>query len=67
MTRTLLVATDRHGACRTVGEAVAAAADGTVVSIAPGRYEESLDLGAARVTLRAAVGYGTVTLVTAVP
>lgn len=67
MTRTLLVATDRHGACRTVGEAVAAAADGTVVSIAPGRYEESLDLGAARVTLRAAEGYGTVTLVTAVP
>ena len=67
MTRTLLVAPDRHGACRTVAEALAAAGDGTVVSIAPGRYEECLDLGGRRVTLRAAEGVGTVVLAAATP
>ncbi len=62
MTRTLLVAPERHGACRTVGEALAAAADGAVISIAPGRYAETLDLGDRRLTLRAAEGAGTVVL-----
>ncbi|MER5276845.1 right-handed parallel beta-helix repeat-containing protein [Streptomyces sp. NPDC002809] len=62
MSRQLLtVAADGTGDCRTVAQAVARARTGAVVSIAPGRYEESLTVTAA-ITLTAAEGRGTVEL-----
>nr|WP_175420940.1 right-handed parallel beta-helix repeat-containing protein [Streptomyces griseus] len=57
----LIVAADGTGDHRTVGEAVARARAGAVVSIAPGRYEERLTISAA-ITLIASEGTGTVEL-----
>ncbi|MFF9401959.1 MULTISPECIES: right-handed parallel beta-helix repeat-containing protein [unclassified Streptomyces] len=57
----LTVAADGTGDCRTVAEAVARARTGAVVSIAPGRYEESVTV-AVSITLSAAEGRGTVEL-----
>ncbi|WP_335937627.1 AAA family ATPase [Streptomyces sp. PTD5-9] len=57
----LTVAADGTGDCRTIAQAVAQARTGAVVSIAPGRYEESVTVSAA-ITLTAAEGRGTVEL-----
>ncbi|MFE1407655.1 right-handed parallel beta-helix repeat-containing protein [Streptomyces sp. NPDC058770] len=57
----LTVAADGTGDCRTVAQAVARARTGAVVSIAPGRYEESVTV-AVSITLSAAEGRGTVEL-----
>ncbi|MEU9405931.1 right-handed parallel beta-helix repeat-containing protein [Streptomyces sp. NPDC048281] len=55
----LLVAPDRPGAHRTIAGALAEAAEGALITVAPGRYEESLDL-VRPVTLAAEGGAGTV-------
>ncbi|GGN05946.1 right-handed parallel beta-helix repeat-containing protein [Streptomyces fuscichromogenes] len=55
----LLVSPDRPGAHRTIGLALAEAAEGALVTIAPGRYEEALDI-VRPVTLAAEGGAGTV-------
>lgn len=57
----LIVAADGTGDHRTVGEAVARARTGAVVSIAPGRYEECVTVSAA-ITLIASEGPGTAEL-----
>ncbi|MFJ2434745.1 right-handed parallel beta-helix repeat-containing protein [Streptomyces anulatus] len=57
----LIVAADGTGDHRTVGEAVARARAGAVVSIAPGRYEECVTVSAA-ITLIASEGPGTAEL-----
>ncbi|MFD3903751.1 right-handed parallel beta-helix repeat-containing protein [Streptomyces californicus] len=57
----LIVAADGTGDHRTVGEAVARARAGAVVSIAPGRYEERVTVSAA-ITLIASEGPGTAEL-----
>ncbi|MGW2841524.1 right-handed parallel beta-helix repeat-containing protein [Streptomyces sp. NPDC001493] len=57
----LTVAVDGSGDFRTVAEAVARARNGAVVSIGPGRYQESLTVSAA-ITLTASEGAGTVEL-----
>ncbi|MFG3407243.1 right-handed parallel beta-helix repeat-containing protein [Streptomyces sp. NPDC048142] len=57
----LIVAADGTGDHRTVGEAVARARAGAVLSIAPGRYEESVTITAA-ITLIASEGPGTAEL-----
>jgi SpoVK/Ycf46/Vps4 family AAA+-type ATPase len=55
---------DRHGsgAFRTIGEALAGARTGAVISVRPGRYEENLVVGA-RVTLAADGPRGSVEIV----
>ncbi|MER6536472.1 right-handed parallel beta-helix repeat-containing protein [Streptomyces sp900105755] len=55
----LLVSPDRPGAHRTIGQALADATEGALVTIAPGRYEENLDIIRA-VTIAAESGAGTV-------
>ncbi|MGV9704816.1 right-handed parallel beta-helix repeat-containing protein [Streptomyces sp. NPDC003483] len=55
----LLVSPDRPGAHRTIARALAEATDGALVTVAPGRYEENLDITRA-VTLAAEGGTGTV-------
>ncbi|GAA4794588.1 right-handed parallel beta-helix repeat-containing protein [Streptomyces ziwulingensis] len=55
----LLVSPDRPGAHRTIAQALAEAADGALITVAPGRYEESLAVVRA-VTLAAEDGAGTV-------
>ncbi|MFK8908385.1 right-handed parallel beta-helix repeat-containing protein [Streptomyces sp. YS-3] len=55
----LTVAADGTGDCRTIAEALSRARTGSVVNIAPGRYEEALVVSAA-ITLVAAEGPGTV-------
>lgn len=55
----LLVSPDRPGAHRTIAQALTDAADGALVTIAPGRYEENLDITRA-VTLAAEGEAGTV-------
>jgi parallel beta-helix repeat protein len=60
--RTLLVAAERHGAYSTIGEALIAAPDDAVISIAAGEYAETLDITDRRVTLRATDPLGTVVL-----
>ncbi|MFJ9564787.1 right-handed parallel beta-helix repeat-containing protein [Streptomyces fuscichromogenes] len=55
----LLVSPDRPGAHRTIGLALAEAAEGALITIAPGRYEEALDI-VRPVTLAAEGGAGTV-------
>ncbi|NBM18434.1 right-handed parallel beta-helix repeat-containing protein [Streptomyces sp. GC420] len=62
MSRQLLtVAPDGTGDCRTVSEALRVARTGAVISIAPGRYEESITL-ATSLTLTSTEGRGTVEL-----
>jgi ATPases of the AAA+ class len=55
----LLVSPDRPGAHRTIGHALADATEGALVTVAPGRYEENLDITRA-VTIAAESGAGTV-------
>lgn len=55
----LLVSPDRPGAHRSIAGALAEAADGALITIAPGRYEEALDITRA-VTLATESGAGTV-------
>jgi Holliday junction resolvasome RuvABC ATP-dependent DNA helicase subunit len=60
MTRqVLLVAPDRPGAYRSIGKALADAAEGALITVAPGRYEETLNITRA-VSLSAEDGSGTV-------
>ncbi|GAB3406533.1 hypothetical protein GCM10027569_17140 [Flindersiella endophytica] len=53
MQRTLTVAPDRPGAYASIGAAVLDAPDDAVVTIAPGVYQETIDLADRSVTLRA--------------
>ncbi|MFI7026203.1 right-handed parallel beta-helix repeat-containing protein [Micromonospora sp. NPDC049900] len=62
MTRTLLVSTDQAGAYPSIGEALAAADDGTVVAVSPGTYYEALFVNDREATVVAAEGPGTVTI-----
>jgi Right handed beta helix region/ATPase family associated with various cellular activities (AAA)/AAA lid domain len=62
MARTLLVAPNQRGAYPTIGDALAAAPDDTVIAVAPGEYAEALDLIGQRVALHAAEGPGTVVI-----
>ncbi|WP_328931023.1 MULTISPECIES: right-handed parallel beta-helix repeat-containing protein [unclassified Streptomyces] len=55
----LLVSPDRPGAHRTIARALAEAAEGALITVAPGRYEESLEI-VRPVTLAAEGGAGTV-------
>jgi hypothetical protein len=55
----LRVSADQHGAYPTIGDALGAAPDGAVISIAPGEYAETLALTDRRLTLR---GTGAVVL-----
>jgi hypothetical protein len=55
----LLVNPDRTGAYRSIGNALADAAEGALITVAPGRYEETLDITRA-VSLSAEGGSGTV-------
>ncbi|MEU2424746.1 right-handed parallel beta-helix repeat-containing protein [Streptomyces sp. NPDC007851] len=55
----LLVSPDRPGAHRTIAGALAEAADGALITVAPGRYEEALDI-VRPVSLAAEGGAGTV-------
>ncbi|MGW3121598.1 right-handed parallel beta-helix repeat-containing protein [Streptomyces sp. NPDC001107] len=55
----LLVSPDRPGAHRTIADALAEAAEGALITVAPGRYEESLAV-VRPVTLTAEDGAGTV-------
>ncbi len=60
MTRqVLLVSPDRPGAYRSIGKALSAATEGALITVAPGRYEEALDITRA-VSLSAEGGSGTV-------
>jgi len=62
MTRTLSVSPEQPGAYPSIGDALAAAADDTVVSVAPGTYFEALFVNDRRITVVAAQGPGTVTV-----
>lgn len=62
MARTLTVAPEQHGAFPTIRDALAAAAPGTIIAIAPGEYLEALELRQVQVTLSAREP-GTVTLI----
>ncbi|MGW0434902.1 right-handed parallel beta-helix repeat-containing protein [Micromonospora sp. NPDC003197] len=62
MTRTLLVSPDQPGAYPSIGEALAAVTDDTVVSVSPGTYYEALFINDRGVTIVAAQGPGTVTI-----
>ncbi|MFJ9721791.1 right-handed parallel beta-helix repeat-containing protein [Streptomyces sp. NPDC101209] len=55
----LTVSPDRPGAHRTIAQALAEAAEGALITVAPGRYEESLDI-VRPVSLAAETGDGTV-------
>ncbi|MEV6509829.1 right-handed parallel beta-helix repeat-containing protein [Streptomyces sp. NPDC051642] len=55
----LLVSPDRPGAHRTIAHALAEAAEGALITVAPGRYEESLGI-VRTVTLAAEGGAGSV-------
>ncbi|MFD4879885.1 right-handed parallel beta-helix repeat-containing protein [Streptomyces sp. NPDC058420] len=55
----LLVSPDRPGAHRTIAQALAEAAEGALITVAPGRYEESLGI-VRTVTLAAEGGAGSV-------
>jgi parallel beta-helix repeat protein len=50
-TRTLLVSAERHGAYPTIGDALVAAPDDAVISIADGEYAETLEIRGRRLTL----------------
>ncbi|WFE25945.1 AAA family ATPase [Solwaraspora sp. WMMD791] len=62
MTRTLTVCPDRPGAYPSIGDALAAATDDTVVSVAPGTYYEALFVNDRRIAVVAAQGPGSVTV-----
>jgi hypothetical protein len=62
MARTLVVAPNQRGAYPTIGDALAAAPNDTVIAIAPGEYAESLNLIGQTVSLYAAEGPGTVVI-----
>jgi hypothetical protein len=55
-TRTLLVASGRHGAYPTIGSALSSAPDGGVIEVAEGTYPETFELLDRRLTLRAVGG-----------
>ncbi|NUK89987.1 right-handed parallel beta-helix repeat-containing protein, partial [Streptomyces lunaelactis] len=55
----LLVSPDRPGAHRSISAALAEAAEGALITVAPGRYEEALDI-TRTVTVAAEGGAGTV-------
>lgn len=66
--RTLQVGTDLPNAYPTVGAALAAATDGTVVSVAPGEYPEAIYVNGVAAVIVAAAGPGTVVIdATALP
>ena len=54
--RTILVSTQQHGAYPTIRDALEAAPNGTVISIAPGEYVEAIDLNNRVITLQSAGG-----------
>lgn len=54
--RSLLVAPNQQGAYQTIGEAMSAAPDGAVLTIAEGRYPESFQLLDRELTMRAETG-----------
>ena len=58
--RTLVVGTGRANAYATIGDALSAAADGAVVTVAPGTYLEAIYLNGVSATIVAADGPGTV-------
>ncbi|MFV2018496.1 right-handed parallel beta-helix repeat-containing protein [Micromonospora sp. LOL_023] len=62
MTRTLSVCPDQPGAYPSIGDALAAADDDSVVAVAPGIYYEALFVNDRRITVVAAQGAGTVTI-----
>jgi parallel beta-helix repeat protein len=62
MTRTLLVSSNQHGAYQSIGDALGAATDDDVVTVAPGTYYEALFVNDRRITIVAAEGRGTVTI-----
>ncbi|MCW6009642.1 right-handed parallel beta-helix repeat-containing protein [Micromonospora sp. CPCC 205371] len=62
MARTLTVSAERAGAYPTIRDALEIASDGTVISIEPGTYAESLRLSGRRVSLVAAKDPGSVTI-----
>ncbi|MDG4773770.1 right-handed parallel beta-helix repeat-containing protein [Solwaraspora sp. WMMD792] len=62
MTRTLSVSPDQPGAYQSIGDALAAASDGSVVAVAPGTYYEALFVNERQITVVAAQGAGSVTV-----
>ncbi|GAA5185184.1 hypothetical protein GCM10023322_28330 [Rugosimonospora acidiphila] len=62
MNRTLLVSPAQRGAYATIGDALAAATDDSVIAVAPGTYFEAIYLTNKRVRLVAAESGGSVTL-----
>jgi hypothetical protein len=58
----LMVSADRPSAYPSIGEALAAAQDGAVISVAPGTYAEALLVDRVGVTIVAAEGLGTVVI-----
>ncbi|GLI02795.1 right-handed parallel beta-helix repeat-containing protein [Phytohabitans aurantiacus] len=62
MARTLTVSAERAGAYPTIRDALEIASDGTVISIEPGTYAESIRLSGRRVSLVAAKDPGSVTI-----
>ncbi len=62
MSRTLLVSPAQRGAYATIGDALAAATDDSVIAVAPGTYLEAIYLTNKRVRLVAAEPGGAVTL-----
>ncbi|MET8148626.1 right-handed parallel beta-helix repeat-containing protein [Actinoplanes sp. NPDC049668] len=62
MPRTLLVSPDQPGAFPTIGDALTAATEDSVVSVSPGTYYEALFITDRDIALVAAEGAGTVTI-----
>jgi parallel beta-helix repeat protein len=62
MAQTLTVSPERPGAYPTIQDALEVAADGAVISIEPGTYQEAVRLTRRRVSLVAARDAGTVTI-----
>jgi hypothetical protein len=62
MARTLVVSPSQRGAYPTIGDALAAAPDDTVIAIAPGEYRETVAITGRSVSLHAAEGPGTVVI-----
>jgi hypothetical protein len=62
MARTLQVGTNLPNAYPTIGAALAAATDGTVVSVAPGEYPEAIYVNGVTAVIVAAAGPGTVVI-----
>jgi len=62
MIRTLLVSPQQRGAYATIGDALAAATDDSVIAVSPGTYAEAIFVTGKRLRLISAEGPGTVTL-----